>query len=196
MDAVSRAATITRTTRETDIRVSVGLDGPRESEISTGLGFLDHMLTSLAFWSGFELRVDCSGDLEVDDHHTVEDVALTIGQAVDRALGDRVGLERFGSAYAPMDEALVRAIVDLSGRAYAVTNLGFEREKLGAVATENLTHWFRSFATAARATLHVDLIRGENDHHKAEAAYKALGLALRDAVTRTTNGVPSTKGRL
>ncbi|HBS27904.1 MAG TPA: imidazoleglycerol-phosphate dehydratase, partial [Phycisphaerales bacterium] len=137
------------------------------------------------------------GDLHIDDHHTAEDCALALGAALDRALGDRAGVTRFGFAYAPLDEALVRAVVDLSGRPFAHCGLGFRRETIGDTSTESLTHFFHSLASALRAAVHIDLIRGENDHHKAEAAFKALALALRAAVARDGSGAaPSTKGTL
>lgn len=192
-----RIAQASRTTKETRIEVSVNLDGSGESQIDTGLGFLDHMLDALARHSGIDITLSCAGDLVIDDHHSVEDCALVLGKAIDDALGDRAGIARFASAYAPLDEALARVVIDFSGRPFASVELGFVREMLGQVATENVTHFFESLATTMRATLHVDLIRGRNDHHKAEAAFKALALALRDA-TRITRGdaMPSTKGTL
>lgn len=192
-----RTAERTRVTRETSIRLSVNLDGVGESSISTGLGFLDHMLATLALHSRIDLSLICEGDLRVDDHHTVEDCALTLGDAISEALADRAGITRFAHAYAPLDEALARVVVDLSGRPSACVNLSLVRERLGDVATENLTHFFVSLATTLRATLHVDVLRGENDHHKAEAAFKALALALRAAIARDgTSLVPSAKGVL
>ncbi|MBX3352706.1 MAG: imidazoleglycerol-phosphate dehydratase HisB [Phycisphaeraceae bacterium] len=192
-----RTAERTRVTRETSIRLSVNLDGVGESSISTGLGFLDHMLASLALHSRIDLSLACEGDLRVDDHHTVEDCALTLGDAINEALADRAGITRFAHAYAPLDEALARVVVDLSGRPSACVNLSLVRERLGDVATENLTHFFVSLATTLRASLHVDVLRGENDHHKAEAAFKALALALRAAIARDgTSLVPSAKGVL
>ncbi|QKK08914.1 MAG: imidazoleglycerol-phosphate dehydratase HisB [Planctomycetota bacterium] len=194
----SRTATITRATRETDIRAQLSLDGSGTASIRTGLGFFDHMLTALATHARIDLDLACKGDLHVDDHHTVEDCALVLGQALDEALGDRRGIARFGSAYAPLDESLCRVVIDLSGRPSSVVALGFSRELLGDVATENLSHFFTSFAIGARCTLHVDCLRGENDHHRAEAAFKALALALRQAVAvdAASDRVPSTKGTL
>jgi imidazoleglycerol phosphate dehydratase HisB len=155
------------------------------------------MLTALAKHARLDLDLACKGDLVVDDHHTVEDVALALGQAVDRALGDRRAIRRFAHAYAPLDEALARVVVDLSGRPSAHVAIGFRGERLGAVATENLEHFFRSLAVTGRMALHVDLLKGENDHHRAEAAFKALALALRAAVARDDGSdVPSTKGVL
>jgi len=192
-----RKTTIERSTRETEIRVELNLDGGRQVEVRTGLAFLDHMVTALAFHAGWNLQLECRGDLEVDDHHTVEDCALVLGEAIDCCLGDRQGIARFGWAYAPLDEALARVVVDLSGRPVSRVNLGLEREMLGAVASENLEHFFDSLAVRVRAALHVDVLRGENDHHRAEAAFKAAALALRDAVAVTGEvDALSTKGVL
>lgn len=191
-----RVAEITRKTSETDIVIRVELDGTGVSDVDTGLGFLDHMLASLAKHSGIDLELRAAGDTKVDDHHTVEDCAIVLGQALDRALGDRSGIARFGSAYVPLDESLSRAVVDLSGRPWPEVSIGFERESIGQVATENLTHFFRTLAMEGRMALHVDSIRGDNDHHKAESAFKALARALRMAVRPDGLGVPSTKGSL
>lgn len=194
-----RTATASRETTETRVDVRINLDGPGEVRVASGLGFLDHMLTALAFHSGIALDLQCEGDLHVDDHHTAEDCALALGSALDQALGDRSGIRRFGSAYAPLDEALARAVVDFSGRPFARVDLGLTRERLGDVACENLGHVLSSLATAARMTLHVDVLTGENDHHIVEAAFKAVALALREAVqvrTESGAGVPSTKGSL
>ena len=193
-----RRAEVSRRTLETDVRVELSLDGEGRAEVATGIGFLDHMLTALARHGRFDLSLTCEGDLQVDDHHTAEDCALALGQAFDRALGERRGIARFGHAYAPLDEALARAVVDLSGRPCAVVDLGLTREALGDLACENVPHVFASLAMAARAALHVDVLRGANDHHRAEAAFKALALALRQAVRREgpADAVPSTKGVL
>ncbi|WP_418158367.1 imidazoleglycerol-phosphate dehydratase HisB [Benzoatithermus flavus] len=192
-----RTARIERRTGETDVRVELVLDGDGQSDVETGIGFLDHMLTALARHGRFDLQLNCEGDLEVDDHHTAEDCALALGAAFDRALGERRGIRRFGHAYAPLDEALARVVVDFSGRPSAHVDIGFRRERIGEIATENLTHFFVSLATTARMTLHVDVLKGENDHHRAEAAFKALALALRQAVSSDGSGeVPSTKGVL
>jgi len=194
----SRIANITRPTSETNIRIELNLDGAGASSIQTGLPFLDHMLTAMACHGRIDLAVDCEGDLSVDDHHSVEDCALALGSALDGALADRRGIRRFGSAFAPLDEALARVVIDLSGRPHATVNPGLHREQLGTVATENITHFFQSLATTARCTLHVDVLRGSNDHHKAEAAFKAFALALREAVAPDERqaGIPSTKGTL
>jgi imidazoleglycerol-phosphate dehydratase len=196
-ESETRLATVERTTGETQLSVTLCLDGEGNAEIDTGLGFLDHMLTALAKHARFDLQISCNGDLEIDDHHTAEDTALALGQALDRALGDRRGIRRFAHAYAPLDEALARVVVDLSGRPSTHVEMGFVRERIGQIATENLTHFFRSLAVTGRMALHVDLLRGENDHHRAEAAFKALALALRQAVALDGGTeVPSTKGVL
>ena len=192
----ARRAQVRRETRETRIEAELVL-APGESAIHSGIPFLDHMLDGLCRHGGFTLRLEARGDLEIDDHHSAEDCALVLGQAFDEALGDRRGIVRFGYAYAPLDEALARAVVDFSGRPFSHVDLGLRRERLGTLACENLTHVIASFAVAARAALHVELLRGENDHHRAEAAFKALALALRMAVARTGSGeIPSTKGLL
>lgn len=194
-----RRAALTRTTGETDIEVTLDLDGRGESQINTGIGFLDHMLGALSKHSAIDVRLSCKGDLEIDDHHTAEDCALALGSAVDQALGPRRGIARFGFAYAPLDEALCRAVVDLSGRPYAAVDLGLQREHIGALSAENAVHVLQSFAVAARATLHIDVLRGDNDHHRVEAAFKALALALRQAISQRdgdSQQIPSTKGVL
>ena len=193
---MSRRVEQSRRTAEVSVEVTIDLDGSGTALIDTGLAFLDHMLTALATHSGFDLRLIARGDTEVDDHHTVEDCAIVLGRAFDQALGDRVGIVRFGSAYVPLDEALTRAVVDLSGRPWPEVNLSFARHALGQVATENLVHFFRSFAIEGRMALHIDSIRGDNDHHKAESAFKALAQALRAAVEVHGADVPSTKGVL
>lgn len=194
--APARVAVVERTTRETTIAARIELDTPADADISTGLGFFDHMLTAFALHARVGLTLACRGDLQVDDHHTMEDCAIVVGAAVDRALGDRSGIARFGSAYAPLDEALARAVVDLSGRPAGVVNLDLKRDSIGGVAAENLEHFFVSFSIAARAAVHIDVIRGVNDHHKAEAAFKAFAIACRGAFARDGAGVPSTKGSL
>jgi imidazoleglycerol phosphate dehydratase HisB len=192
-----RTGTCSRVTNETKVTASVNLEGTGEAHIRTGIGFLDHLFASLARHSGIDVSLSCAGDLEVDDHHTAEDCALALGTAIDQALGERRGFARFGHAYAPLDEALARAVVDLSGRPCSVVELGLRREAIGGLACENIPHVLASLATALRAAIHVDVLRGVNDHHRAEAAFKALALALRVAVTRTDSAsVPSTKGVL
>jgi imidazoleglycerol phosphate dehydratase HisB len=192
-----RLAKVARATSETTVSVSLSLDGTGNSSISTGIGMLDHLFTALARHAGLDLDLSCTGDLQVDDHHTAEDCALATGQAIDIALGDRSGIARFGSAMAPLDESLARAVIDLSGRPYAAVDLGLTRERLGQLSAENVGHVLSSLSTSARATAHVDVLRGSNDHHRAEAAFKAFALALRQAVARDgTAGIPSTKGTL
>jgi imidazoleglycerol phosphate dehydratase HisB len=188
---------VERKTRETEIRVELDLDGSGRTQARTGLGFFDHMLEAVGRHAGFDIAVEASGDLHVDEHHTVEDTALVLGSALDQALGDRAGIRRFGHAYAPLDEALARAVVDLSGRPFAHVELGLKHVRQGEVLSENLAHFWRSFATAGRLCLHLECLRGENDHHCAEACYKAAALALRAAVVRDGGlEVPSTKGVL
>lgn len=191
-----RIATVARQTRETDITCTLNLDGQGNALVATGLGFLDHMLSSLARHGGLDLSLRAQGDLHIDDHHTAEDCALVLGQALDQALGDKVGVRRFGHAYAPLDEALARSVVDLSGRPWPEVSIGLRRERLGDMACENLGHFLTSLAIAGRFTLHVDVLKGRNDHHRAEAAFKATALALRDAVQVISSTVPSTKGVL
>ncbi len=193
---MSRRSELNRETGETTVEVTLDLDGSGDVDVVTGLGFMDHMLSALGKHARFDLTLRASGDLTVDDHHTVEDCAIVLGRALDEALGDRSGITRFGFAYAPLDEALTRVVVDLSGRPWPEIALPFSRDNIGAVATENITHFFRSLSLEARMALHVDLIRGDNDHHKAESAFKALALALRIAVALSDEGVPSTKGSL
>jgi imidazoleglycerol phosphate dehydratase HisB len=194
---MSRPHTLTRKTFETEITVSLEIDGSGRSDIRTGIGFLDHMLGALVRYASMDVTLACRGDLNVDDHHTAEDCAIALGQAIDQALGERRGFARFGSAYAPMDEALARAVVDLSGRPFCVARLDLKRDMLGTLSCENIPHTIASLATALRGAVHVDVLRGDNDHHQAEAAFKALGLALRAALARTNSAeVPSTKGVL
>jgi imidazoleglycerol-phosphate dehydratase len=192
-----RTATVDRKTLETDIHVELSLDGEGRADIATGIGFLDHLLSALAKHARLDLVLRCKGDLHIDDHHTAEDCALALGQALDAALGERRGIARFGSAFAPLDEALARAVVDLSGRPFAKISLGLRREKLGDLSCEMIGHVLASLATSSRACFHVDVLEGDNDHHRAESAFKALALALRCAVARdSTAGIPSTKGVL
>jgi len=191
-----RSFEIERRTGETEISASVALDGEGRAEVSTGLGFLDHMVAQLARHGRMDISLRCRGDLHIDDHHTAEDCALALGAALLGLAGDRRGLRRFGHAYAPLDEALARAVVDLSGRPWPEVHLGLRREKLGDVACENLVHFLQSLAMAGKMNLHIDVIRGDNDHHRVEASFKALALALRQAYSIEGGGVPSTKGVL
>lgn len=191
-----REATVQRRTAETTISCALRLDGTGEARVRTGIGFLDHLFTALAKHAQLDLTLTCEGDLHIDDHHTAEDCALTLGHALDKALADRSNIARFGHAYAPLDEALSRAVVDLVTRPHATVHLGLTREALGGLACENIPHVLQSLASAARLCLHVDCLRGDNDHHRAESAFKALALALRAALARTASGIPSTKGAM
>lgn len=196
-NAPARAASVQRTTKETDIHLSLCIDGTGNVKIETGFGMADHMLALLAFWAGFDLDVRCSGDLHVDAHHTVEDVALCLGQALDKALGDRKGIARAASARVPMDEALADVCVDLSGRSFLVFRGGQLLPPV--IAGEESDLWrefFKSFAGGAKMNLHVTLEYGCNGHHLLESACKGLGLALREAVTRNRGAILSTKGSL
>ncbi len=194
-----RRATVDRETAETKIHVALNVDGSGRAEVHTGIGFYDHMLTAFARHGRFDIDVRCDGDLHVDAHHSMEDTALALGAAFDRALGDRTGITRMGDALVPLDEALVQAVVDVSGRPFAVTSFDWVGERIGEAPTEMVAHVIQSFATAARLTLHVRQLAGANDHHIAEAAMKALGRAL-DAATRLderiAGQVPSTKETL
>ena len=193
----ARNATIDRRTNETEISVTLKLDGTGSSDVQTGIDFLDHLLDALGRHGRFDLKLRCKGDLQVDDHHTAEDCGLALGNALQEALGDRVGIARFGYAYALLDEALARAVVDISGRPFARIDLGLTRERLGELSCENIPHVLSSLATAAGITLHVDVLEGDNDHHKAEAAFKAVALALRAAVGASGfDDIPSTKGTI
>ena len=192
-----RTASVARKTGETEVSATIALDGAGSGSVRTGVGFLDHLVSTLARHGGLDISLECRGDLAVDDHHSAEDCALALGTAIDQALGERRGFARFGSAYAPLDEALARCVVDLSGRPFAVVDLGLRRESIGGLACENIPHFVASLATAMRGAIHLDVLRGENDHHRAEAAFKALALALRAALARTArDAVPSTKGVL
>lgn len=194
-----RSASISRDTRETRIRVTVDLDGTGTYAVSTGIGFLDHMVEQLARHSLIDIDLDVKGDLHIDQHHTVEDSALALGEAVSRALGERRGIIRYGHAYAPMDETLSRCALDISGRPHFVWKSGFSQPRLGEMDTELFSHWFASFAQTAGITLHLETLYGENNHHIAESLFKALARALRAAVAidpRIAGAIPSTKGIL
>lgn len=191
-----RGSTISRTTKETAISLSLNLDGTGKSNISTGIGFLDHMLTLFSFHSGIDLTVECNGDIQVDDHHTTEDIGLALGQALLEALGDKKGLNRYGSSYVPMDETLARVVVDFSGRPYLVYNAKIEREKVGMLDTQNVKEFFKSVSNEAKMNCHMEVLYGENDHHKIEALFKAFGRSVREACEIVSNEIPSTKGVL
>ena len=194
-----RSATIKRETKETKIEISLNLDGRGQHDIATGLGFLDHMLTHIALHGLFDLTVRAEGDLHVDAHHTVEDVALVLGSAFDQALGDRKGIVRMAHAYVPMDETLAFVAVDLSGRPYAVVDVAWNAPATGVIPVTLWEHFFESFAVTARANVHARVLYGRDNHHKAEALFKALAYAL-DAATqldpRRAGSVPSTKGMI
>ncbi len=195
---MARDAEKRRTTRETDVQVKIDLDGRGTSNIATGIGFLDHMLDLFARHGLFDLEVNCAGDLHIDGHHSVEDIAITIGQAFAAALGDKSGIVRFGAAYVPMDEALVRAVVDLSGRAFIVYRVANVRDRIGELDVELVEHFWRSFAGEVRCNLHIELLYGANQHHIIEAVFKSVARSL-SAATRTSErieGVLSTKGTL
>jgi imidazoleglycerol-phosphate dehydratase len=194
-----RKATVRRTTKETDVEITIDLDGAGRAEIATGIGFFDHMLDLLARHSRIDLSVKAKGDLHIDHHHTTEDVGIAFGQAVKQALGDMKGIARYASVHMPMDEALTRVAIDISGRPFLVFKAEFGRDKVGAFDTELVREWFQAFAVHAGVTLHVETLYGSNDHHIAESCFKGLARALRTAVAidpRAAGEVPSTKGTL
>ena len=193
-----RTATITRTTKETDISLQLNLDGSGQTSLNTGVGFFDHMLDALSRFALLDLTLTCRGDTQVDAHHTVEDVGICLGRAIREALGNRVGIRRVGSAYLPMDEALAFAAIDISGRPYLAFDADFTAPMVGAFDTQLAEEFFRAVAVNAGLTVHVKVLAGRNDHHKLEALFKAFGLALRDAaaVDPRVTGVLSTKGAL
>ena len=194
-----RTASIRRKTNETEIAVEVNLDGTGAYTVSTGIGFLDHMVEQLSRHSLIDISLSVKGDLHVDQHHTAEDSAIALGEALSKALGDRRGIARYGTAYAPMDETLTRVALDISGRPFLVWKSGFTQPRLGEMDTELFSHWFHSLAGSAGLTLHVETLYGENNHHIAESCFKALARALRQAVEidpRKADAIPSTKGTL
>src|SRR4051794_36459313 len=194
-----RTGAVSRKTKETDVSVEVNLDGEGRAQIATGIGFLDHMLDLLARHSRIDVTVKAKGDLHIDLHHTTEDVGIALGQAVKQALGDMKGIGRYASVHMPMDEALTRVAIDISGRPFLVFKAEFARDKVGAFDTELVEEWFRAFAINAGVTLHVETLYGSNDHHIAESCFKGLARALRSAVAidpRAANEVPSTKGSI
>ena len=199
MQAFGRKASVARKTKETEISVSVDLDGSGKSEIATGIGFLDHMLEQLSRHSLIDLTVKAKGDLHIDFHHTTEDTGIAIGEAVSKALGERRGINRYGDAMIPMDETLTRVALDASNRPYLIWKVNFTKPKLGEMDTELFKEWFQAFAQSAGLTLHVENIYGENNHHIVESCYKGLARALRVAVEidpRKSDAIPSTKGVL
>jgi imidazoleglycerol-phosphate dehydratase len=194
-----RQASVKRTTKETDVEVTVDLDGAGASSIATGIGFLDHMLDLLARHSRIDITIAAKGDLHIDHHHTTEDVGIALGQAVKQALGEMKGITRYADVHVPMDEALTRVAIDISGRPFLVFRAEFSRDKVGAFDTELVGEWFHAFAVNAGVTLHIESLYGSNDHHIAESCFKGLARALRAAVAidpRAAEEIPSTKGRL
>lgn len=192
---MTRSATVRRTTKETDIEISVDLDGTGRTVIETGVGFFDHLLTSLGHHSLIDLTIRCDGDLDIDDHHSVEDTAIVLGTALSDALGERTGIQRFGDSTVPMDEAIATCSVDVGGRPFAVIDIPLRQEKIGNLSTQNVAHGLEALARSAGFTLHLTA-SGSNDHHVAEAAFKALARAIRSAVAPDPrrDGVASTKG--
>jgi len=196
---MSRTASVTRTTKETDIRVELNLDGSANATADTGIPFFDHMVQQLGKHAGWDLDVTCKGDLAVDGHHTVEDVGITLGQAVYQAVGDKKGIRRYGHAYVPLDEALSRVVIDFSGRPGLVMNVPFKSGMIGTFDTQLAHEFFQGFCNHAFVTLHIDNLKGENAHHQCETVFKAFARALRSALEldpRSAGTIPSTKGSL
>lgn len=191
-----RKAVFERNTKETKIRGMLTVEGSGVMTIDTGIGFFDHMLTALSFYAGFDLELICKGDLMTDSHHSVEDTGLALGGALKEALGDRLGITRFASTHTAMDESLALVVIDISNRPFLADNLRFASDRLGTMNTQDFREFFRAFAYSAGITLHIDLMRGDNDHHQIEAVFKGLGRALKEAVTVRGQGVASTKGVL
>ena len=193
-----RFAEVQRDTKETSITLRLDLDGAGAADISTGIGFYDHMLGHIALHGQFDLRVAAKGDLHIDAHHTIEDIAICLGRAIDEALGGRSGIQRMGSAYVPMDEALARVVIDLSGRPYAIIQADFSTPQMGQMPADLVIHALETIASHAKMNLHAAVLYGRNDHHKAEALFKAFGRALAEAVAidHARSGIPSTKGTL
>lgn len=195
----ARKTEVSRRTNETDITVSIDLDGQGRGQFATGVPFLEHMLDQIARHGLFDITVECKGDIEIDDHHSVEDIGITLGQAFAEALGDRTGIRRYGHAYVPLDESLSRVVIDFSGRPGLHLQVDFLRDRVGTFDVDLASEFFQGFANHAKATLHADNLRGHNDHHKLETLFKAFGRALRNAVEidpRAPSAIPSTKGSL
>lgn len=191
-----RKAKLKRNTNETEISIELNIDGSGDTDINTGIGFLDHMLHLMIFHGNMDLDLLCNGDLQIDDHHTVEDIGIILGGVFKEAIGNRIGIRRYGSFTVPMDEALASVDLDISNRPFLVFNVDFKRDTIGDMATENFKEFFRAFAFNAGITLHINLIYGENDHHKIEAIFKALGRAIRQASEVISDEIPSSKGVL
>lgn len=195
---MARKATLNRDTKETKISCSLNLDGKGKYEVSTGINFLDHMLELFSKHSLIDVELKAKGDVDVDDHHTIEDVGIVLGKCIEKALSGRSGINRYGTAFVPMDESLARCVIDLSGRGYCVYNAEFSRAKINDLSTEMIEHFFKSIAENLKANVHIDLLYGKNNHHRSEAIFKSFALALREAVTINPriSGVQSTKGKL
>jgi len=193
-----RKSSVIRNTKETRITCRVNLDGTGNCNAETGIRFLDHMIELFSKHSLIDVDISCKGDIDVDDHHTVEDVAITLGQCIDKALDDRVGINRFGMAYVPMDESLARCVVDLSGRGYSVFKAEFTRSKVNDLSTEMVEHFFKSMSENIRANIHIELLYGKNNHHRIESIFKSFAIALREGVSKNPRikGIQSTKGKL
>lgn len=191
-----RKARIDRKTSETGINLELNIDGSGATDIDTGIGFLDHMLNLMFFHGKMDLNLNCKGDIHIDDHHTVEDIGIALGQAFKQAIGDRIGIRRYGSFTIPMDEALAKVNLDISNRPFLVYNVELKRDNLGTMSSENFKEFFRAFAFNGGITLHINVSYGENDHHKIEAVFKALGRAIKDGSEIIGNQIPSSKGIL
>jgi imidazoleglycerol-phosphate dehydratase len=191
-----RETTIKRKTNETDINLTLNLDGKGNSDINTGIPFFNHMLTAFTLYAGIDLQIEATGDIDVDDHHLVEDIGIVLGTAFKEAIGDKKGITRFASNYTPMDEALVRTVLDISNRPFLNFTRSFTSETIGGLTLQNVNEFLYAFAVEARITLHIDIIKGVNDHHKVEAIFKSLGRAINGAKTIVSDSVLSTKGTL
>lgn len=191
-----RRGFVERNTLETKVEVKINLDGSGKAEIDTGIGFLDHMLTLFTFHSKFDVTVKCRGDLHVDDHHTIEDLGICLGQSFKDALGEKIGIKRYSTVYIPMDESLAYTSLDISNRPYLVFNVNFKSEKIGNMSTQMFKEFFRAFVNESRITLHINLIYGENDHHKIEAVFKSFARALREGSEVVSGHISSSKGVL
>lgn len=193
---MNRSSRIKRETLETKVSIKLNLDNQETSSINTPVPFLNHMLTALSFYAGWTLEIDASGDVEVDDHHLVEDIGIVLGQAFDEALKSRKGIGRFASNYTPMDESLARCVLDISSRSTLVYRAAFKRDVIGGLSLENVEEFLKAFVNQSKITLHIDVLYGQNDHHKVEAIFKSLGRAIHDAIQVKNNQVTSTKGVL
>lgn len=191
-----RRGFVERNTLETKVEVKINLDGSGKAEIDTGIGFLDHMLTLFTFHSKFDLTVKCRGDLQVDDHHTIEDLGICLGQSFKDALGEKIGIKRYSTVYIPMDESLAYTSLDISNRPYLVFNVNFKSERIGNMSTQMFKEFFRAFVNESRITLHINLLYGENDHHKIEAVFKSFARALREGSEVVSGHISSSKGVL